>query len=105
MAPEELDARSYALRKGLECLEAADDPVKLQAHILEISIGPKRGAVLLNGPRASADPKDLASGTYGQRGGGIMEGFELDGKVLEFVYAKREPCMSKTSCRPLCALL
>ncbi len=53
MAPEELDARSYALRKGLECLEAADDPVKLQAHILEILldlIPAKRGAVLLNGP-------------------------------------------------------
>ena len=97
MAPEELDARSYALRKGLECLEAADDPVKLQAHLLEILldlIPAKRGAVLLNGPRASADPKDFASGTYGQRGGGITEGFELDGKVLEFVYAKREPCMS-----------
>ena len=64
MAPEELDARSYALRKGLECLEAADDPVKLQAHILEIlldRIPAKRGAVLLNGPRASADPKVFAS--------------------------------------------
>ena len=59
-------------------------------------IGPdsRETAVLLNGPRASADPKDFASGTYGQRGGGITEGFELDGKVLEFVYAKREPCMS-----------
>jgi hypothetical protein len=47
----------------------------------------------LNGPRASGDPKDFASGTYGQRGGGLTEGFEVDAKALEFVYAK-EVCMS-----------
>jgi hypothetical protein len=97
MDPKEFEARLYAIRKGAECLEAADDPVKLMAHILEILldvIPAKRGAILLNGPRASGDPKDFASGTYGQRGGGLTEGFAVDAKVLEFVYAKREACMS-----------
>ena len=70
------------------------------AHILEILLDlilAKRGAILLNGPRASGDPEDFESGTYGQRGGGITEGFEVDGKALEFVYAKREACMSNYS--------
>lgn len=47
------------------------------------------------------------SGSYGERGVRLIpDGFELDGKALEFVYANRVACMSNDAmpalmCAPL----
>jgi hypothetical protein len=98
MDPKERENRLYALRKGVEALEASlDDPVKLQALFLEVLfdvLPAKRGAVLLSGPHATGDAEDFVSATYAERGCGLTEGFEVDAKTLKFVYAKREACMA-----------
>jgi len=108
---EELNVAFLALQKQVESLAAAiDDTLQLQASLLEsvLNMFPaKRGAILLNGPRASGDPEDFVSGIYGERGIGLIpHGFEVSGKALKFVYANREACMSNDAmpalmCAPL----
>jgi hypothetical protein len=102
---EELNNAFLALQKHVQSVAAA-----IEASLLKsvLNMFPaKRGAILLNGPRASGDPEDFVSGIYGERGVGLIpDGFEVSGKALKFVYANREACMSNDAmpalmCAPL----
>jgi hypothetical protein len=99
-----LDPRLDAFRRSKECREALDDPIKLQAEILNFtlkSFPANRAALLLNGEHASPDPEDFKSSMYGKRAGEPKR-FRVPEKALEFVYTYREAYMSDDAmCAPL----
>ena len=78
---------------------------EVQARILGFAfemIPAHRGAILMNGPRVSPDPKDFSSLTCRDRDYDDAIQFPLSRKVLDEVYARGEPCLSNDVVPILC---
>jgi two-component system response regulator HydG len=92
----------------VESLNAFHDIDMLQTRLLDYAfeiIPAIRGAIWRNGPRISPDPGDFNSKIYRERGSDGDVRFQLSTKVLEEVYARRQPILSCNITPVLCAPL
>jgi Nif-specific regulatory protein len=100
-----------AAQSLLDMADAADeiaDAGDVQARLLDRSfemIPAVRGAILINGRRASPEPEDFESQVYRQRGHHGPAPFTPSGKLLRKVYETGEPLISNEITPAICVPL
>src|SRR5262249_12973053 len=89
-------------------LNAVPDLGVLLPRLLDMAfemIPALRAVILLNGHRVTPDPSDFISQIYRERGLDGPARFSLSSKVLEEVYAQRQPSITNNITPVLCAPL
>jgi transcriptional regulator with GAF, ATPase, and Fis domain len=98
--------KSNALSDILRTLNTYSDVEELHTRILDVAFErtlAHRGAILMNGPRISPDPKDFTSRMSRDRDYAGPVDFPLSGRVFEEVYATKNPYLTNNLTPIICA--